>query len=319
MNKPMTIARKRQVHPETTPYYHVVSRCVRRAFLCGTDGDRCFEHRRQWIVERLNLLAQVFAIDVVAYAVMSNHVHLVVRLAPQRSAAWSDDEVIKRWSAVYGIPALVHASQDTDAPAAVKDAAGDMIAVRRQRLGSLSWFMKCLNESIARRANREDGCTGAFWEGRFKSQALLDEKALLACMAYVDLNPIRAGTARTPEHSDYTSVRQRIRGTDEVSLVGFSGESEKDPLPISLPDYLSLVEWTGRISVPGKRSRIPEGTPPILERLGFDDRAWVESLKLFRNTELRALGPTHRMRELAQALSRRWFRGKGECQAVFGS
>ena len=314
----MTIARKRQVHPEITPYYHVVSRCVRRAFLCGADGDRCFEHRRQWIVGRLNLLAQVFAIDILAYAVMSNHVHLVLRLAPHRSASWSDDEVIERWSAVYGIPALVHASQDTDAPAAVNEAAADMIEVRRQRLGSLSWFMKCLNESIARRANREDGCTGAFWEGRFKSQALLDEKALLACMAYVDLNPIRAGMARTPEYSEFTSVQQRIRGKTDVPLVGFSGEHDEDPIPIRLPEYLALVEWTGKMTVPGKRSQIPGDTPPILKRLGFDGPAWIKSMKLFRRTELRALGPTQRMKELARALSRRWFRGEGECRVVFG-
>ncbi len=314
----MTIARKRQVHPETTPYYHVVSRCVRRAFLCGADGDRCFEHRRQWIVKRLALLSQVFAIDIVAYAVMSNHFHLVLRLAPQRIESWSDAEVINRWSAVYGVPALVYESRDSDAPDAVKEAAGEMLHVRRQRLGSLSWFMKCLNEPIARRANREDGCTGAFWEGRFKSQALLDEKALLACMAYVDLNPIRAGIARSPEHSSFTSVQQRISKKGKVPLVPFSDEMRTSPLPLNLADYLALVDWTGRVAVPEKRGRIPKTIPPILERLGFEGDTWVASMKLFRRAELRALGATHRINSLARKFAQKWIRGQNECQAVFG-
>jgi hypothetical protein len=80
----------------------------------------------------------------------------------------------------------------------------------RARLHDLSWLMRTSNEHVARLANAENGVKGRFWEGRFKSQALLDEKALLAAMAHVDLNPVRARLAETPEGSDYTSIQERL-------------------------------------------------------------------------------------------------------------
>ncbi|MFK8012827.1 MAG: hypothetical protein AB8B80_12360, partial [Marinicellaceae bacterium] len=75
----MTLARKQLISIEDTPYYHIVTRCVRRAFLCGKDkySGNCYEHRRKQIVDRIKHLTECFNIDVCAYAVMSNHYHLV--------------------------------------------------------------------------------------------------------------------------------------------------------------------------------------------------------------------------------------------------
>jgi len=211
----MTRPRSALISLSDTSWYHCVSRCVRRAFLCGEDhfSGKSFEHRRGWIATRIKELAHIFAIDVAAYAVMSNHYHLVAHVERERALTWSDDEVLERWTQLFSGPQLV---QRYLSPQRAQMGQAEVAMVLtfaktyRERLHDLSWFMRVLNESLARQANAEDVCTGRFWEGRFKSQALLDEQALLAAMAYVDLNPVRAGMAETPETSDYTSIQERL-------------------------------------------------------------------------------------------------------------
>ena len=189
---------------------HAVSRCVRRAWLCGRDpyDGRDYQHRRGWVRDRVRELAGVFAVEVCAYAIMSNHSHLVLWCRPSVAGGWSAEEVARRWLRLFGRRDAGQLEQK------VRELAGDArrVAVCRGRLGSVSWFMRCLNERIARRANAEDGCTGRFWEGRFKCQVLEDEGALVACMAYVDLNPVRAKVAGSLEGSVFTSVHDRLAG-----------------------------------------------------------------------------------------------------------
>lgn len=313
----MTRPRSTHVSFYDTPWYHLVNRCVRRAFLCGTDAvtGRCHDHRRAWMVERLHQLAGVFAVDVAAYAVMSNHYHVVVRVDAERAAGLSDDEVLERWTSLFTGSSLVQRYQAGVAllPAELR-AVEAQAASFRQRLADLSWFMCVLNEAIARQANAEDGVKGRFWEGRFKSQALLDEAAILTAMAYVDLNPIRAGMAATPEASAQTSVAERIaelRGdggcqracgadtgrrdtpADAPDLVPpppWCATLPRQPLipfdatarvaaaiPFGLEDYLELVEATGRCQRPDKRGSIEARVPRLLERLGIKPDAFVEA------------------------------------------
>lgn len=95
----MTIARSRQVNVGVTSYYHYISRCVRRAFLCGEDSftGKCFDHRRQWLVDRFKELAQIFSVHTPAYEVLSNHHNLVLRVDGKQATCWTDEEVSERW------------------------------------------------------------------------------------------------------------------------------------------------------------------------------------------------------------------------------
>ncbi|MDP2571924.1 transposase [Vibrio penaeicida] len=284
----MTKARSQLISLDATPYYHCVSRCVRRSFLCGYDSEReqCYEHRRGWIEERLLQLSQVFCIDVCAYAIMSNHYHLVLHINIEREKSLSDQEICDRWLSFHTPPLLIQKWLKQDTLSEAEEVKiQEIIDTWRERLTSISWFMRLLNQFIATQANKEDSCTGHFWEGRFKSQALLDEQALTAAMAYVDLNPVRANMANTPEASEYTSVKARIQALKEHKTTApclhpFVGYPRKDiptGIPFRLMDYLELVDWTGRQIREDKRGSIHSSLPSILNRLGIDQTTWMNA------------------------------------------
>ncbi|MHC5002835.1 MAG: transposase [Planctomycetota bacterium] len=313
----MGIARRLLVPEGISRSYHCLSRCVRKAYLCG---DRR-AHRKDWIKRRLLELDRVFAIEVGAFAIMGNHLHLMVRTQPQWVDTWSDEEIARRWLRLFPRVAekLRQASGAMSERKIIQQIADDRarIGTWRKRLASLSWFMKCLKEPIARRANREDGVTGHFWEGRFKVQVLLDEAAVVACLAYIDLNPVRAGVASTPERSDHTSIRDRVRvrqwsrgarrarrsesarhiadivrlpegrvpahAEDGIWLIpiarrrGQTAARRCGLSDLTLDEYLTLVDRTGRQVQPGRRGRIA-GCAPILSRLDVRTECWLEQM-----------------------------------------
>jgi REP element-mobilizing transposase RayT len=229
----MALPRSRYVKEGQEGVYHCFSRCVRRAFLYGFDvvTGRDFSHRKAWLVDRLRYLAAVFAIEVCAYAVMEDHYHNILRTRPDIVATWSDREVATRWLTLFprhrGLGGATTSPAEEEICALAENP--ERIAQLRQRLSSLSWFMGRLNEFMARAANKEDRVKGRFWESRFKCQALLDEAAIAACMVYVDLNPIRAGRAATPEESDFTSIQERIRAWQRETMATPAVPSEAAP------------------------------------------------------------------------------------------
>jgi putative transposase len=374
----MALPRSKYVKDGQEGVYHCFSRCVRRAFLYGYDAHtkQDFSHRKEWLVDRLRHLAAIFAIEVCAYAIMENHYHTILRTRPDIVASWSDLEVATRWLTLFP---RHRAKWDEPIPSFEEDILAlancpERIAKLRQRLCSLSWFMGRLNEFIARAANKEDGIKGRFWESRFKCQALLDEAAIAACMVYVDLNPIRAGAAVTPEDSDFTSIQERIRAwqkeammadaivtkavqdlhtgsigieirvpkntgeicnpiREQVSSISqsldiaafsahwlcpISSESQRRGiLQLTPAEYFDLVDRSGRIIRSEKRGAIDANLKPILQRIGANPDAWLETISRFGYKFRLAVGLLPNLRIFADQLGRRWLKGIAAARTAF--
>ena len=156
MVKAMTRARKEQVCLDETPYYHCICRCVRRAFLCGDDKftGKNFDYRKPWLVDKIHLLSSIFTIDICAYAIMSNHYHLVLKVDKDKAESLSDLEVVYRWKQLFNGHVLVDRwLTKKNITQAETDKALALILIWRERLFDLGWYMRCLNESIISRGN----------------------------------------------------------------------------------------------------------------------------------------------------------------------
>ena len=321
------------VNPSVTRWYHCITRCVRRALLL-VEGTI---NRKDWIERRLEELAQIFAISVGGFSVLDNHLHILVRLDADVATAWSDEEVVRRWGRLFPRatnPASRSPSPKTGSSGACKTPTGSR---RRKRLASLSWFMKCLKEPLSRLANQQDDAKGAFFEGRFKSVAILDDESLLAACAYIDLNPVAAGLVKVPEASPHTSITTRVENVkaqgrtsdlkaavngsvagsnasagleESIWLCPIEDRRKLDSLRegmlegFSLGSYLLLVDYTGRLFRDGK-AVISAELAGILERLGSSAESWwarIEKLSKGRLLGRFFAASRNRLREVAARL-----------------
>jgi REP element-mobilizing transposase RayT len=318
---------------------HCINRCVRRAYLCGQDPltGTDYEHRRELIRQRLEFLAGIMGIEVLGYSVMSNHFHCILRSRHDVVETWSDEDVARKWwmlcparKTKEGLPAE---PTEFELNSIRNDAKG--LKEKRVRLSSISWFMRFLSERVAKVANKQDQCSGRFWEGRFRGQILLDSAAILACLQYVDLNPVRANIATSPESSDFTSAQDRIvdlKTAEEVSTPDAQdnriehGEragwlapiplepkrqavraktpvrraSNKGCLSMALGDYLQLLDWTGRQIRSDKRGAMPANLEPLFERLGISTEMWVDCVLNFRKWFRSSVGRPKSMEAAAE-------------------
>lgn len=177
--------------------------------------------------------------------------------------------------------------------------------------------MRCLAEPIARRANREDGCKGHFWEARFKCQTLLDETAVLSAMAHVDLNPVRARICDSFEDSAHTSARARLDSIEkkpcqvDQPLAPVLGERGFGVLALKQRDYLELVDHTGRQIHAGKRGAISDPPPAALTRIGYAADQWQRQVLAVGSGYFLAIGAADVLIEKAQEIDQSWLRGIG--------
>lgn len=277
----MTQPRRQLIDLSVSKIYHCISRCVRQlSLLDGTSGKRsCGVDRKAWIEQRLKVLSESFAISVAEYAIMGNHLHILVRLNPDAISTWTEEEVFLRWLKANPQKDLDPTDQSKLSAWINKEKKKpDREKVLRNRLADLGWFMKCLKEPIAKLANAEDNCKGPFWDGRYKSIAVIDEESLLSTAVYIALNPFAANLSGRPENSKFTGLVQRL---DHACIAGNSSKPMlKDTTHrgvISMPEkkVLEVVEldsWlcplndlSGERSVSGKTG----GRPGLLRGLSL--------------------------------------------------
>ncbi len=261
-------ARQTSIDPRQIQIVHVWNRCVRRAFLCGQDPltGNDFEHRRQWARLRLEHLASVFAIDCITFSIMSNHTHQILRSRPDIVESWNDREVALRWLRLSSkrnrrnndsvAPSEFEINALTNNPARLSEI--------RLRLSDVSWWMRYFSHHMACRANKEDELKGHFWEARFGSELLCDDASILACMIYVDLNPVRAQMAASPEESDYTGAKDRI---DDLRISMGTTDLDQPTLTLTSSQH-SVHDW---------------------ERLGADHSGWMCPVEIDEATD--PIGP----------------------------
>lgn len=329
------LARVELFDPSEIAAVHVMAKTVRHCWLLGLDErtGKNFDHRKLWIEDKLQALAANFGIDLLAFACMSNHFHLVLRSRPDVVGTWDDTEVARRWWTLCPKRKVIREvmGQEIFFPAdptewelnSIRNDPVKLAQIRR-RLSDVSWWMRLLCQYIAMRANKEEGTKvsgglGHFWQGRYKAVRLLDEESLLACAAYVDLNPIRAAIAETIEDSQHTSVKRRVSAlqtevannvSEDISpidrsvdapdcfLSPVSVDERNDPLGprpsrsgkrcsdkgfIALADaeYLEILDWLARSTLSSKRGSTPEHAPKVFERLCIDPVVWAEMVKNF--------------------------------------
>jgi hypothetical protein len=226
-------------------------------------------------------------------------------MVPFRVNSWTDAQIVDKW-----IKLTPHKKSHPKAAELAKIRREIMledkarILVLRERLGSLSWFMRFLNEPIARRANKEDDCKGSFWESRFQSQRCLDENAILGAMVYVDLNPVRAGITDDITKAEHTSLAKRKKECNPSDLMK-PVNKDGDPLPfkLNLVDYIRLAEWT----IEAQRSVRPVNQTDIVV-FSITNEYWLGLYLPKPKRWQRAIGSIQSLKDYAEEIGQCWIK-----------
>ncbi|WP_299490987.1 transposase [uncultured Shewanella sp.] len=342
----MTECRKKLIHINSTPYYHISNHCVRGTYLIKEDNQynkngKLDQHRAQWFLDRLIQLSTIFCIDICAYSILPNRYHLVLKVNISTAKHLTLIQVMKRWKQIFNLPPLAnkYANQEV-LSTAEKESLDELKLQWRERLTNISWFMRCLNETVSRKINKEEKCKGAFWQGRFKSQALLDSPALLACIMFVDLAPIRAQLTQSLENDYFTSINLRLSAFNQAQaeaeiydvdhndlaivqqpttllpLDHMTRSGEKVHIPFHLPDYIELIIWTHRGIIQNKIPTNPIPTPRLLTLLSIKKKDWIETCRHFSHHYSHVAGSWSKMCEFSHQFNGKWCKGKRNSQQL---
>ena len=335
------LARAEVFDPREVAILHLCARVVRKCYLFGVDPFTGInhDHRKVWIEDQLKLLAANFGIDLLAFAILSNHFHLILRSRPDVVETWDDSEVARRWLMLCPVRKKPDRSPEVPNEFELNSIRNDpeKLATIRKRLSDVSWWMRLLCQNIGTRANQEDKQVGKFFQGRYRAVRILDEETLLACAAYVDLNPIRAAMAETLESSEHTSVQRRIQALEQAASStpshGTGVDSFMSPLAIdeksdsigpcanqtrercsdkgflsmSIVDYLELLDASARMVRPDKTGYTPGDVAPIFERLKLDPDNWRLQIQDFGRLFANVAGKPKDVYAMRSLISKRRF------------
>jgi hypothetical protein len=277
--------RKSLVDPTEVGIYHCASHCVRRGNVQGRDTvsglDRT--HRSHWIQNRLASLASVFAVEVLDYGLIDNSLHTLLRIRPDVTIGWSDEEVVRRWIQLNRRRLQLKQERLSRKRLDKLLADGERVAEFRKRLSDLSWFMIMLKEPIAREANREDGVSGHFFGERYWCRRCWTIEEAMQAMLFSHTSPVRAGLATTPETAEFSSYRDRLEDQRATFVTSgeFAGQSCENPSELR-NSGVSNDTNVGIVDVDAGRRVEPEEMPAACDDRGKAQRraAFLAPLRL---------------------------------------
>ena len=334
----MTYPRSRTISKTEDGHYHIISKTVRGAFLLTSDKDD--DYRKMWIIEKMIFLSNIFYIGTESYAIMDNHMHIVVETQYRIADKADPEDIAFRWLYLHPKRKIKEGESPAPTKKEIKEFISNkkQVAIYREKLRDPSCYMQELNQTIARRANKEDNTSGRFWQGRFKCINLAEAGALLKCIMYVELNPVRAAIVKSPELSKFTSCYKRVKAElareklkkkpknkelqEEAKLDSwlspiFNTRKKTGVLNMTFKEYLELLDWTGREIREDKRGAIPDHLEPILERLKLKSDNWIDSFKSFRRDFHTVAASEGTMRKMAKKVKTSWFHGVGAANQHF--
>lgn len=212
-------------------YYHIMSRTVGQQFLL-------LDCEKDKFVEILEDLSDLFFVKVIGFSVMSNHFHLLIKM--ETTVSFPDSRIVDRIKNYYKRDFEL---TDTE------------IYRYREKLGDISEFMKLLKQKFALWYNRQNNLKGHFWSDRFKSVLIENGESLLNCLAYIDLNAVRADITIVPEEYRWSSISCRVKNCDQRSFLSMEGIIDITKTN-SIKGYLDYLYFTGNIEKHGANNKI---------------------------------------------------------------